>query len=149
MAELRVGHELAVEEHAATDARAERDHEHDTFAILTGTEAELGEARGVGIVEEQHRHPQPVGEQLVGVGPDPFLVDVGGRHRHAVLHHRREGRSDGTVPVEVVDHLGHDVGDRLRSGGLRREYAVALAREVAFLHVDRRTLDAGATDVDA
>ena len=53
VAELGVGHELAVDEQRAADAGAERHHDHDAGAALARAERDLGDAGGVGVVDHR------------------------------------------------------------------------------------------------
>ena len=56
----------------------------------------LGQPRGVGVVEHPHLAAEPLAEQVVGVGADPALVDVGRRGDHAALaDHPGHGDADG------------------------------------------------------
>ena len=38
---------------------AERQHEHDALAVASGTEANLGEAGGIGVVDDVHVRRRP------------------------------------------------------------------------------------------
>jgi hypothetical protein len=90
------------------------------------------------------------GEQRIGVGADPRLVDVRGAVYDTTLHHARHGHSDRTVRLwEVLQHLREHLGHRIGSGGLRSQDLVTIRREVSGLQVDRRALDAAAAEVDA
>ena len=77
------GHEDAVAEERRADAGAERQHEHRAHLAAAGAEAHLGEARRVGVVADDQRAAERVGEEGVGVRADPRGVDVGGRLDHA------------------------------------------------------------------
>ena len=116
------GHQHAVDEQPRADAGAERQHEHDARHALAGAEAHLGEPGGVGVVDDVDvGAPAAFGEQRVGIGAEPRLVDVG-----RAVDRRRGARRRGTSrrrarPVEVLDELGDDVGHRLRRRRLRRQ----------------------------
>ena len=55
---------------AAADAGAERDHEHDALAVAAGAEAHLGDAGGVGVVEDRCR-----ASRAARSGPCPRRAD--------------------------------------------------------------------------
>ena len=51
MAELGVGHQLAVDKQGAADAGAEAQHEHGAHDVARGAEVHFGEAGGVGVID--------------------------------------------------------------------------------------------------
>ncbi len=151
MAELAVGHQLAVEQERRADPGAERRQDHHARDVLGHPELRLRHPRRVGVVDHVHRAPQPLGEQRVHVGVDPGGVDVRRRPRHAVLAHRGDGDADdpgAEVVLEVGGDLLDHVRDRVRGRGARGLDLLALTHQRAGREVDRRSLDPGAADVD-
>src|SRR5438132_1416675 len=69
--ELGVGKELAAGEKRRADPGAEGQHDHRAFAAPARTPAHLGEPRGVGVVEEQHRSPERLRGERGAVGAHP------------------------------------------------------------------------------
>ncbi len=113
--ELGVRNQLAVEEQARADPRAEREHDDDTIAAAPGAITHLGEAGGVRVVDHVDRLARGGGEHGIDVRADPRLVDVRRGPGDPVADHRRKGHADVAFPVEVLDELTHDVGHRLRA----------------------------------
>ena len=150
VAELGVGHQLAVEEHRAADAGAEGDHDHHAAArpcprrtSISATPAASASLSTVTGAADR------LAEELAGVGADPRRVDVRGGARDAVLDHRGERGAGGsfqskklatspTTPATASGVAGWGVTIRCRS-----------ASSWPRVGVDRRALDAGAADVDA
>ena len=148
--ELGVRDQDAVVDERGADAGAERGEDDQALAALRGAVPRLGEAGGIRVVDDVHVAAGRVGEQPVGVGADPGLVDVGGRVDDAVAHDTRDGDADRAPGVgEVTEQLDEDLGHGVGSGGRGRLDPLALGRELALLEVDRRALDAGAAEVDA
>ena len=147
MAELGVRHQRAVDEQGAADPRPEREEQHDAVAVLPGAEAHLGDARGVGVVDDIDRPAGRLLEQRLGVGADPGVVDVRCGLDDAVEDDGRERQADRAGRVELrhdlLHHRGHGVGRRR----LWRRDADALGREGAGVEINGRALDAGAADV--
>ena len=88
-------------------------------------------------------------KHLLGVGADPATVDVRRGHGDAVLHDGRErrarpGPSSRSARRPRATTSATDFG--VAGCGVRMPET--LARELAAVDIDRRALDAGATDVD-
>jgi len=149
VAELGVRHEPAIHHERGADPGAQRGDEHDAVVVLGGAEVCLGQPGGVGVVHHQRPPPGDLGQQLVRVGADPGGVDVGGRAHHAVLHDGGKGAAEGSLPVEVVQHLADHGGHRVRGGRLRRRHPEPLLGELAFAQVHRGALDPRTADVHA
>jgi hypothetical protein len=64
----------------------------------------------------RQRRPSAWAEDLLALGVDPALVDIGGRAHDAVLHDPGDGDADrrvlGQVVGELVGDLVDDRGDR-------------------------------------
>ena len=69
---------------------AERQHDHDAGVVAPGPVADLGQAGGVGVVDDVDLLAGRLGEQGVGVGADPRRVDVGRAVDHALADDARE-----------------------------------------------------------
>ncbi len=136
-------------DHRRADPGAEGQQHDDAGLVAPRAVVLFGQARGVGVVED--RHPlaaQGGADDVVGVGADPGLVDVGGGLHHPVDDHAGVGDAQRTGPVEVSDHVGDGFGDGLRCGGLRGEQLEALTDEFAGVEIDDAALDPAAADVD-
>ncbi len=78
MAQLGVGDQGAVDEEPGSDAGPERENEDDPLAFASRAETHLGQARGIGVVDDVHVASGCLGEERVGVGANPRRIDVGG-----------------------------------------------------------------------
>ena len=133
LTELGVGDEHAVVEHARSDAGPERQEDDHALPVLADAEAHLGDPRGIGVVDDDDRALEHLGQPFDDREVDPGLVDVAGELEHAVDGHagqpdadrrrRRRGRSDLTSrltsrAIEAMTASGVDgtgVGTRSRS----------------------------------
>ncbi len=149
VAELGVRHQPAVEEERRADARAERQHQDHPAHAGAGAVAHLGQAGGVGVVQERAGAADGRREELLGRGADPRLVQVGGGHHHAAHDRRRQADPDRPVRREGADHLGRRGDHGLGGGRLRRLEPHALGGQRAPLQVHQGALDAAPADVDA
>ena len=150
VAELGVGHQHAVVDQRGADAGAEGGHDDQAALAARGAVLDLGQPGGVGVVDDVHLAPGRLGEQRVGVGADPGLVDVGGRAHDAVADDAGHGDADRRVEsgnwssssaktsATACGVAGCGVSMRTRS-----------AAKSPTVEVDRRALDAGAAEVDA
>ena len=96
VAELGVRDQDAVVDERGADAGPERGEDDQARAALRGAVPRLREAGRVRVVDHVHVAAGGLGEQRVGVGADPGLVDVRGRVDDAVPHHARDGDADRT-----------------------------------------------------
>ena len=137
---------------ARADPGAEGRDDDEALLPLGGAVVELGDPRGVRVVDEDDVVAELLLEHRLGLEVEPRLVDVGGRADDALGDDTGDGDADGGVAadvVEVVDDLADDVADRLGRGLRRGVDPLALAGERTLGEVDRRALDAAPADVDA
>ena len=111
----------------------------------------LGDAGGVGVVDEQDVAAESLLEELLGFEADPLLRDVRRRHRATAEDDGGKAHADRhlarAVP-EPVDHRGHLGDDRVGLAAGRGRYLEPLAHEFAGGDIHEGALDAGAADVD-
>ena len=69
--------------------------------------------------------------------------------RLAMFDDRRETGPNGSLPVEVFDHLGHGLRHRLWRGRLWRPKPEALGEQGARRRVHRGALDSRAPNIDS
>ena len=148
--ELGVRDQHAVVDERRPDPGAEGGHDDQPGSARGCAVPHLGQSRRVRVVEDVYVAAGRVGEEAVGVGTDPGLVDVRGRADLAAAHDTRDGDTHRARGVrETVEQLDERVRHRLGCGGLRRLDPQAVGRELAGLQVDGRALDARAAEVDA
>src|SRR5688500_3578857 len=112
----------------------------------------LGDPGRIGVVDQQNVATELTFEDLLGLGVDPRLVDVGSRSGLAVGHHSRDGDAERTVTNDVGERVDDFRVDRRHVLGcrpLRRGDAKSLRREFASSEIVGRSFDAAAADVDA
>ena len=85
--------EATVADHGATDAGAERNHQHGAVDAGPCTVSGLGKPGGVGVVDDLNGAAKPAGKQCVDVCVQPALVHIGGGMDHAVLDDARAGHT--------------------------------------------------------
>ena len=149
MAQLSIGQQLPVDEDGAPDTRPQGQHKHDAIVSPAGSKFHLGDAGGVGIVEQQHRAPGFPLEQLLAVGANPGLVHVGGAIGHAVPNDRRECAADGTLPAKMAGYLSHDIAHIFWHRWLRGRQAIPPGGQYPLFDVNHRAFDTGSSNVNA
>ena len=147
--QLGIGHKRSVDENSTADTGAEGEHEDHPLAASPCSEGHLGNAGSIGVVDKQHRAANLLLQELAAVGANPGVVHVGCGVDDTLLDHRWEGAANVTFPAEVLDDLGHRVGDGARCRRLRSGDAVELCRQHPPLDFHRRSLDAGSANVDS
>ncbi len=113
--------------------------------------ADLGDTRGIRVVDELDVASEALFEELLGLEVDPLLRHVGGREGATLLHDRGEGDAEGNLLVdatELVEHLVHGGEDVIRRRPLRGVDADAVAQQLSALQIYDAGLDAGPPDVD-
>ncbi len=102
VAELRVGHQLAVEKQRGADPRSERDEQHQAVATLAGAEAHPGHARQVRVIGNDEAARGLLLELRSRVHAEPAPGDVGGGAHLAVVDHRRKAAATALVSVHAA-----------------------------------------------
>ncbi len=141
MAQLGVGQQMAVDEDGGADAGADRDEDDDPLAILAGAKAHLGQTGGIGIIQHIAGLAGDIGKQMLGIGFDPALVDVGGTLGNPIVDGGGKATAYRSFPVEVFDQRLEGMGDGSRGGRLRCGNAMALANQFAGFGIDQTALD--------
>jgi hypothetical protein len=148
MAQLAVRYKGAVVKECGADAGPEGDHDHQTWDVLSRSPLDLRHAGGIRVVDGGNREACGRAHDGFDIGPDPALVDVGGRAGDPVLDNGGEGAAERTLPPEVLDELGHYFGHRVRYRWLRGQKLEAFSRQKARLDVHDGALYTGAAYVD-
>ena len=152
MPEFRVRDEHAVVDHGAADSGAEGGQQHQTIDTLGGAVAMLGHAGGIRVVHEVDVATEALFEELLRLEPDPPLGDVRRGHRPAggtiAGKHTPTGASGSMLPSCANSS---STVSTMASGSPPSGVAsfTRSLTSVPLGDVDDRTLDSGATDVDA
>lgn len=148
--DLGVGEQMAISNKCRANARAEGKEYHRPLAGLRGSELDLGEASGVGVIEHADLTLGKIpAEKLLDIGVDPRRVDVGRGGGHLALDYGWNGDAHRAVPFGLPNDLRDRLCDRVRRRRLRGGDLNSLADELTVVEIDAGTLDAGAADVDA
>ena len=151
-----LGTSLPVDEHPRTDPRPEGEEDDDPRLIASHAEAHLGEACGVGVVDDRDRPGERPGQPVDLGEVDPGRVDVGGglerRRRWSPPAARHRPASIVPSPLARASRLTSRTIEALTASGVdghRCRHADPLRSEPAGLDVDDGALDPAAADVDA
>ena len=145
--QLGVGQQMAVDEDGGADAGADRDEDDDPLAILTGAKAHLGQTGGIGIIQHIAGLAGDIGKQMLGIGLNPALVDIGRTLGNAVVNGGGKAAAHRPFPVKVFDQRLEGMGDGGRGGRLRRGNAMALADQFAGFGIHQTALDPRASNI--
>ncbi|MBG9887312.1 hypothetical protein ABE10_12405, partial [Bacillus toyonensis] len=144
--------EDAVVEKGRSDPGAEGRDDREAACVACCPVTNLGDSRGVGVVDEVDLAAESVLEELLSLEVEPFLRDVRRGEGLAVLHDRGEGdaeRQPGVRDAESAQHL-FDGGEHVvRRRAARGGDADPVRVKGAVLEIDDPCLDAGAADVHA
>ena len=118
--------------------------------LLGGTEGDLGQAGGVGVIEAGDRPAQVLAHELGEVDARPGLVEVCDERDGAVDDRSGQGHADRDVVahLELFEELAAHLGNGRGSGLLGSVDADALTDERARGQVDQGALNTRSTDVD-
>ena len=148
VAEFGVRQQPAVDEQRRADAGAQRDDHDRAGAVAARAQRHLGEAGGVGVVQERDRALQPRLQVGLHVHADPALVDVGGGPGHALLGDGRKREPDRAGRRQVARHRHQQFEHGLGRGARRRGAPQRLAHDHAGLDVHEPGLDERAAHVE-
>src|SRR5436309_135881 len=155
MPELGVRDEHPVVEQARTDTGPEGEGDHDAALADARPETHLGEARGIGVVEDDDGPGERGAEPRPEVEVDPGGIDVRRGLRHAGEHdarHRHADRDELRIDAGLLQRAPDDPDDRghdpIRCRRLGRRDAQPRRDEHALVDVDRGRLDPATADVD-
>ena len=151
VAQLCVGQQRAVDDDGRANARALRREHDDPVAALCRSVGDLGDARGVRVVEGDDGAAQVTLHQSIHIDVDPRLIEVRHVGDDAVEDGGGEGDADRHVVlhVELVDDLAADLRHGVGGGGVGGGNTNLIADVLAGLKIHQRALHAGSADVDA
>ncbi len=147
VAQLGVGQQVTVDEDCGADTGADRDEDDNPLAILAGTKAHLGQTGGVGIVEHIAGLAGDICKQVLGIGLNPALVDVGRALGNAVVDGGRKAATHRSFPVEVFHQSLEGMGNGGRGRRLWCGNAMALANQLTGFGIDQTALDPRASNI--
>ena len=151
MAELGVGEESAVDDDRRADSGALGRKHNDAVAALGCAVGDLGDARGVRVVQCDDGAAQVALHELVDVDVDPRLVEVRHVGNDAVKDGGGEGHADrnADLDVELVDDLAAHRSDSVGRRGVGGGDSNLIADVLAGFQINERALDARSADIDA